>query len=167
MGTYPPVAGQEAAQIASTYALRDDSWIFPTYRENTVALDRRVPASSVLQDWKGNEAGSADLSDRNIFPSNIVIGAVVLQAVGMGMVIKSNGEDHIVLCHFGAGATSQGDVHEEMNFAGVFDVPVVVFCNSNQYAISVPRDRQTASPTIAQKALAYGFGGVRVDGMDH
>jgi pyruvate dehydrogenase E1 component alpha subunit len=166
MGTYPPIAGHEATQIASTYALHDDDWILPTYRESAVALARDVPADDVLRYWMGHEDGNDGLADQNIFPINIVIGALVPHAVGMAMAIDYKDEDRVVLCHFGDGATSQGDVHEGMNFAGVFDVPTVFFCNNNQYAISVPRDKQTASATIAQKATAYGIDGVRVDGMD-
>jgi pyruvate dehydrogenase E1 component alpha subunit len=113
-----------------------------------------------------HEGGNTALTVRNIFPFNIGVGALVPHAAGMGMAFDYRNSDQVVLCHFGDGATSEGDVHEGLNFVGVFDTPAVFFCNNNHWAISVSRERQTASETIAQKALAYGFRGVRVDGMD-
>ena len=167
MGTYAPVAGHEAAQVGSTYALEADDWVYPTYRESAVALARDVPASDVLRYWKGYEEGNVALVEQNVFPINIVIGSLLPHAAGMGMAFEYQDEQsRAVVCHFGDGATSEGDFHEALNFAGVFDAPCVFFCNNNQWAISVPRERQTASETIAQKALSYGFDGVRVDGMD-
>ncbi len=167
MGTYAPVAGHEGAQIGSTYALDRDDWVLPTYRESAIPLARDVEPSEVLRYWKGYEEGNASLVAENVFPINIVIGSLIPHATGMGMAFKYRDDySRAVVCHFGDGATSEGDFHEALNFAGVFDTPNVFFCNNNQWAISVPRDRQTASDTIAQKAIAYGFDGVRVDGMD-
>lgn len=166
MGTYPPIAGHEAAQIGSTYALRSTDPILPTYRENGVALARDVPPDAVLRYWMGQEEGNAPMADANILPFNIGVGALIPQATGIGMAIKYRGEDEVVLCHFGDGATSEGDFHVGLNFAGVFNTPTVFFCNNNQWAISTPRERQTRSNSIAQKAEAYGFEGFRVDGMD-
>jgi pyruvate dehydrogenase E1 component alpha subunit len=166
MGTYPPVIGQEASQIGSTYALRENDWVLPTYRESAVGLTRGVPPSEILRYWMGYEEGNTALTAQNIFPFNIGVGALVPHAAGMGMAFDYYDENQVVVCHFGDGATSEGDVHEGLNFAGVFDAPAVFFCNNNKWAISVPRERQTASETIAQKALAYGFRGVQVDGMD-
>jgi pyruvate dehydrogenase E1 component alpha subunit len=114
----------------------------------------------------GYEDGNEWLASRNIFPLNISIGSHLPHATGMAWAARMQGEDTVVCCHFGDGATSEGNFHEACNFAGVFDAPVLFFCNNNQYAISMPRERQTASATIAQKARAYGFDGVRVDGMD-
>jgi pyruvate dehydrogenase E1 component alpha subunit len=167
LGTYPPVVGQEAAQIGSTYALRDDDWILPTYRESAVGLVRGAAPSAILRYWMGHETGNAALVEQNVFPFNIGVGALVPHAAGMGMAFDYLGDDdRVAICHFGDGATSEGDVHEGMNFAGVFDAPTVFFCNNNQWAISTPRERQTSSETIVQRALAYGFQGIRVDGMD-
>ncbi|RRJ28142.1 thiamine pyrophosphate-dependent enzyme, partial [Halocatena pleomorpha] len=103
----------------------------------------------------------------NIMPEYIPIATQIPHAVGVawGCTLQ-NDDDTAVLCHLGDGATSEGDFHEGLNFAGVFDVPVVFVCNNNQWAISVPRERQTASETLAVKAHAYGFDGVRVDGLD-
>jgi pyruvate dehydrogenase E1 component alpha subunit len=166
MGTYPPVAGHEGAQIGSTYALADEDWILPTYRESAACLARGVPPSQVLRYWMGYEEANVHLTNQRMFPFNIGVGALVPHAAGMGMAFARGDNDRVALCHFGDGATSEGDFHEGLNFAGVFDAPTVFFCNNNQWAISVPRERQTASETIVQKALAYGVRGVRVDGMD-
>ena len=165
LGTYAPVAGQEAASVASTHALADDDWVVYQYREHgAVAVRDLTPA--YLTYWMGHEAGNADLVEKRIAPLNISIASQVPHAVGMAWASKLKGDDNVVVCHFGDGATSEGDFHEGANFAGVFDVPAVLFCNNNQWAISHPRERQTASDTIARKADAYGFEGVRVDGMD-
>ncbi|GAB3684232.1 pyruvate dehydrogenase (acetyl-transferring) E1 component subunit alpha [Salinarchaeum chitinilyticum] len=165
MGTYPPLAGQEAAQVGTTYAFAPEDWIVYQYREHGAALSRGV-IGGYLKYWMGHEAGNEALADANVFPLNISIGSQVPHAAGLGMAIDYEDDDAVVCCQFGDGATSEGDVHEGMNFTGVFDAPVVFVCNNNQWAISVPRDRQTASATISQKAEAYGFRGVQVDGMD-
>jgi len=165
MGTYPPLAGQEATQVGTTYALDSADWIVYQYREHGAALSRGV-VGPYLAYWMGHEAGNAALADANVFPLNISIGSQVPHAAGLGMAIDYEDDDAVVCCHFGDGATSEGDVHEGLNFAGVFDAPTVFVCNDNQWAISVPRGKQTASATIAQKAHAYGFRGIQVDGMD-
>ncbi len=165
LGTYPPMAGQEAAQIASTHALADSDWISYQYREHGSVIPRGLSKEYLLY-WMGHEVGNEWLADRNVFPINISIGSHIPHATGLAWASKLSGDDAVVLCHFGDGATSEGDFHEALNFAGVFDVPAIFQCNNNQYAISIHRDRQTASDTIAQKATAYGFEGVRVDGMD-
>jgi pyruvate dehydrogenase E1 component alpha subunit len=165
MGTYPPLAGQEAAQVASTHALADDDWILYQYREHGTVAAREMGHEYLLY-WMGHERGNEWLPDRHIFPVNISIASHLPHATGMAWASKLSGDDTVVACHFGDGATSEGDFHEALNVAGVFDVPAIFVCNNNQYAISVGRDRQTASSTIAQKAHAYGFRGVLVDGMD-
>jgi len=165
MGTYAPLAGQEAAQLGSSLALRADDWVLYQYREHGVVVDRGLSADYLLY-WMGHEAGNASLVGQHVAPLNICIGSHLPHATGMAWASKLRGDDGVVLAHFGDGATSEGDFHEGLNFAGVFDVPAVFFCNNNQWAISVPRERQTASATIAGKAQAYGFDGVQVDGMD-
>jgi len=165
IGTYSPLAGQEGAQIGSTHALRDDDWILYQYREHGTLATRGLDPEYIRY-WMGHEEGNAWIADRHVFPLNICIGAHIPHATGMAWASKLKGDDTVFLCHFGDGATSEGDFHEGLNFAGVFDVPAVFFCNNNQWAISVPADDQTASETIAQKAAAYGMEGVRVDGMD-
>jgi len=165
IGTYPPLAGQEAAQVASTHALMAEDLISYQYREHGAVVARGLSYEYLLY-WMGHEAGNEFLPERNIFPVNISIGSHLPHATGLAWAAKLKGDDTAVACHFGDGATSEGDFHEALNFAGVYDVPAIFICNNNQYAISVPRERQTASATIAQKARAYGMNGVRVDGMD-
>jgi pyruvate dehydrogenase E1 component alpha subunit len=165
MGTYPPLSGQEAAQVGSAMALSDGDWLFPSYREHAAAHVRGVGLERTLRYWMGDERGNA-LDDVNVFPVAVPIATQVLHATGAAWAADLRGDDAAVLCYFGDGATSEGDFHEGLNFAGVFDVPAVFFCNNNQWAISVPRERQSASATLAQKAHAYGFEGVLVDGMD-
>ena len=166
MGTYPPLAGQEGAQIGSAHALDEEDWVFPSYREHGVSLVRGLPLHRVLLYWMGHEKGNHIPDDLNIFTVAVPIATQIPHATGAAWASKLKGEEKAFVCYFGDGATSEGDFHEGLNFAGVFDTPNVFFCNNNQWAISVPRERQTASATIAQKAQAYGFEGVQVDGMD-
>jgi len=165
IGTYAPAAGQEATQIGPMYALGSSDLLSYQYREHGTVVHRGFPAA-YLSYWAGHEAGNAALTEENVVPLNISIGSHIPHATGLAWAVKKRGDDRIVLCHFGDGATSEGDFHEGLNFAGVFDVPAIFFCNNNGWAISIPRERQTASATIARKATAYGFDGVRVDGMD-
>jgi pyruvate dehydrogenase E1 component alpha subunit len=165
LGTYASMAGQEGSQFGSMYALDSDDWVVYQYREHGSVIDRGGLAE-YIQYWMGYEEGNAELTKHNIAPLNIGVGAHLPHAVGMAWGSKLQGDGAAVVCHFGDGATSQGDFHEAANFAGVFDVPAIFVCNNNQWAISVPAEAQTASETFAQKADAYGFPGVRVDGMD-
>jgi len=167
MGTYPPLSGQEGAQIGSAFALDpDEDWMFPSYREHGAALHMGLSLRDTLLYWMGHERGNA-IDAANLFTVAVPIATQIPHATGAAWASRLKGEDdRAFLCYFGDGATSEGDFHEGLNFAGVFDTPTVFFCNNNQWAISVPRERQTASETIAQKATAYGFEGVQVDGMD-
>jgi pyruvate dehydrogenase E1 component alpha subunit len=165
MGTYPPLSGQEGAQIGSAMALDDQDWIVPSYREHGAAYVRGLSLDQTLRYWMGDERGN-QLEDLRIFPVAVPIASQVPHATGLGMAADYRGADDVTLCYFGDGATSEGDFHEGLNFAGVYDTPTVFFCNNNQWAISVPREQQTRSETIAQKAVAYGMEGVQVDGMD-
>ncbi|MFC6905254.1 pyruvate dehydrogenase (acetyl-transferring) E1 component subunit alpha [Halalkalicoccus tibetensis] len=166
MGTYPPLSGQEGAQVASAHALDEADWTFPSYREHGAALVRGLSLERTLLYWMGHEDGNAVPNGANVFTVAVPIASQLPHAVGWAWAAKLDGADEAAICYFGDGATSEGDFHEALNFAGVFDTPNVFFCNNNQWAISVPRERQTASETLAQKATAYGFEGVQVDGMD-
>jgi len=166
MGTYPPLSGQEGAQIGSVHALADDDWLFPSYREHGAMLVKGLSLRQTILYWMGHERGNVRDDDTNVFSIAVPIATQIPHATGAAWASKLEGEDRAFLCYFGDGATSEGDFHEGLNFAGVFDVPAVFFCNNNQWAISVPRERQTKSATLAQKATAYGFEGVQVDGMD-
>jgi len=165
MGTYPPLSGQEGAQIGSVHALADDDWLFPSYREHAAMLHKGLSLKQTLLYWMGHEEGNVR-DDENIFSVAVPIATQIPHATGAAWASKLRDENKAFLCYFGDGATSEGDFHEGLNFAGVFDVPAVFVCNNNQWAISVPRGRQTRSATLAQKADAYGFEGVQVDGMD-
>ena len=168
IGTYAPLAGQEAAQVGAAYALADEDYCFPTYRDHAIYLARGLDLEDVLLhlNGEGNYVDREASESLRTFPPTIPIATQLPHAVGVGMAADYRGDDCASLVSFGDGATSEGDFHEGMNFAGVFDAPTVFFCQNNHWAISVPRERQTASATIAQKAEAYGFEGVRVDGND-
>jgi pyruvate dehydrogenase E1 component alpha subunit len=165
VGTYAPAIGQEASQVGSTHALCGDDWIVYQYREHGAVVARGLTPDYLVY-WMGHEHGNASLVDRHIAPLNITIADQIPHAVGMAWGAKLKGDDTVVVCHFGDGATSEGDFHEAANFAGVFETPCVLFCNNNGWAISQPAERQTASETFVEKADAYGIEGVRVDGMD-
>jgi pyruvate dehydrogenase E1 component alpha subunit len=166
MGTYPPLSGQEGAQIGSVYALDDEDWVFPSYREHAVGYVQGWDLSDIMLYWMGHKAGKVAPEGVNMFTLAVPIATQIPHATGAAWASELKDEDKAFLCYFGDGATSEGDFHEGLNFAGVYDVPAVFFCNNNQWAISVPREKQTASATLAQKAHAYGFEGVQVDGMD-
>ncbi len=165
-GTYAPIWGQEACQIGSTYVLQKNDWIFPAFREIGATLMMGIPLKNFLLYWMGNEMGSRAPEGINVMPVSVPVGTQTLHAVGTAWAAKIKGEKIVTLVYFGDGATSKGDFHEAMNFAGVFKTPTIFFCQNNQFAISVPRSRQTASATLAQKAIAYGFDGIQVDGND-
>ena len=166
MGTYPPLSGQEASQIGSVYAMDEEDWVIPSYREHGIGFVIGWELYQILLYWMGHREGKVAPEGVNMFTPAVPIATQVLHATGAAWASKLQGEDRAFVCYFGDGATSEGDFHEGLNFAGVYDVPAVFFCNNNQWAISVPREQQTASATLAQKAHAYGFEGVQVDGMD-
>lgn len=164
--TYPPCLGQEAAQIGSIAALEEADWMFPSYREHGCYLWRGAEMKWMFAYLMGSELGMKIPEGKNNFLVAIPIATQTLHAVGAAWAAKILGHKVASIVYFGDGATSEGDFHEAMNFAGVFKTPTVFFNQNNQWAISVPRKKQTASQTIAQKALAYGFEGVQVDGND-
>lgn len=166
MLTYAPVEGQEACQIGSAYALKPEDWVFPTYRDHGAGIVRGIPLHLMYLYWMGNEEGCKIPKDVNNFPVAIPIASQIIHGVGLAIAAKIKNKKLASLVYFGDGATSEGEFHEGLNFAGVFKAPVVFVCQNNQYAISVSREKQTASQTIAQKAFAYGLDGIQVDGMD-
>ena len=166
IGTFAPVKGQEAAQIGAVAALRHDDWFVPSFRETAAATWRGAPLTSfVLFDAGYNEGARVDEGSRDL-PIAIPVASQIPHAVGLAYAVERREGDEVVMVFFGDGATSEGDFHEGLNFAGVFDLPVVFVCQNNQWAISLPREEQTASTSLAQKALAYGFPGLQVDGND-
>jgi pyruvate dehydrogenase E1 component alpha subunit len=165
-GTYAQMEGQEASLVASTYPLQPQDWMVTSYRETGAMWLHGVPLKHLSLYWMGNEFGSHMPDGVRVLPISIPVGSHPLHAVGLAYASKYRQEGSVAVTYFGDGATSEGDVHEAMNMAGVYQVPCIFFCQNNQYAISVPVQAQTAAPTIAQKALAYGFPGIRVDGND-
>jgi pyruvate dehydrogenase E1 component alpha subunit len=165
-GTYAPIWGQEACQVGSAYALQKGDWVFPAFREIGATLMMGIPLKNFYLYWMGNEMGSRAPEGINVMPVSVPVGTQTLHAVGAAWAAKLKGDKIVTLVFFGDGATSKGDFHEAMNFAGVFKTPTIFFCQNNQFAISVPRSLQTASKTLAQKAIAYGFDGIQVDGND-
>src|SRR3989344_465059 len=166
LGTYAPVLGQEASQVGTAFAINNNDWVFPTFRENGVLITRGYPMHMILQYWGGDERGQKCPVDMNIFPISVPVSTQIPHAVGAAWASKLKNDDAAALCYLGDGATSKGDFHEAMNFAGVFKVPCVFIVQNNQWAISLSRKKQTSSETLAQKAIAYGFEGIQVDGND-
>lgn len=166
IGTYPSILGQEAAQVGSALAIAQTDWVFPSFREMGMHITLGYPIEQLFRYWAGDERGMQAPADLNIFPICVAVGSHIPHAVGAALAARLRGDPIAVVAYFGDGATSKGDFHEGFNLAGVFQAPVVFICQNNQWAISVPVARQTTSATIAQKALAYGFDGVQVDGND-
>ncbi|MEU8622548.1 pyruvate dehydrogenase (acetyl-transferring) E1 component subunit alpha [Streptomyces sp. NPDC048623] len=165
LGLWPSSSGQEAAQIGSGRALRDEDHVFPSYREHGVAWCRGIDPTQLLGLFRGVSHGGWDPATANFHLYTLVIGSQALHATGYAMGVAKDGADSAVIAYFGDGASSQGDVSEAFNFAAVYNAPVVFFCQNNQWAISVPTERQTRVP-LYQRAQGFGFPGVRVDGND-
>lgn len=166
IGTFAPVKGQEAANIGATATLRDSDWMVVAFRETAGQLMRGQSMDDLLLYYAGyNEGGYVEEGVHNL-PVSIPVGSQTLHAVGLGWAMKYRGTDDVAMVFFGDGATSQGDFHEALNFAGVFKTPSIFICQNNHWAISLPRSKQTASKTLAQKALAHGVPGIQVDGND-
>jgi len=166
MLTFASGIGQEAAAVGSAFALQQQDWMFPSFRENSAFMVRGMPPELLYQYWTGDERGNKIPDNLNCFTVSVPVASQITHAVGAAWAMKLRKEKNIAMVYFGDGATSKGDFHEGMNFAGVFKVPCVFVCQNNQWAISMPRSHQTASETIAQKAFAYGFDGAYVDGND-
>lgn len=166
LAVYPPLLGQEAAQVGATFALEHDDFVFPSYRELGAALVKGVDLVEYLQFYRGSRHGGGyDPSKHSFGMVCVPVASQILHAIGYALGAKLEGRPIVTMPFFGDGATSQGDFHEGCNFAAVFKAPVVFFCQNNGWAISVPLSQQTVAP-IWQKASAYGFPGVRVDGND-
>ena len=166
IGTYAMLEGQEAVQIGSALAMEPNDFVFPSYREHGVQITRGLPMEVLLAYWKGLPNAGWDIEKYRTGIVTVPIASQLPHAVGYSYMAKLRGESTVTSVYFGDGATSEVDFHSGMNFAGVWKTPTVFICANNLYAISVPYEKQTASDTIAQKAQAYGFDGLRVDGMD-
>lgn len=174
-GFFAESTGQEACQIGAGYALTPSDWIYPIYRDSGLCLMRGVSVKSLIDQMmansedvqKGRQMGTHwSFREANIVSISSPIATQLLHAVGTAYAAKYKNEKIVAYTSFGDGATSQGEFHAAMNLAGVFKLPVVFLCQNNQYAISLPVRRQTASENIAIKAWAYGFEGIQVDGND-
>ena len=165
LALWPPLLGQEAAQIGSGRALREDDFVFSSYRENGVAYCRGVDLTDLLRVWRGNASAGWDPYAINMAPPQVIIGAQTLHATGYAMGVLADGADSVAVTYFGDGATSQGDVNEAMVFAASYQAPVIFFCQNNQWAISEPVRLQAHVP-IAHRAPGFGIPSVRVDGND-
>lgn len=166
IGTYAPGRGQEGAQVGFVNALEKGDWYVPMYRDSAGMLAFGMPAHQLLQYWGGDERGMQIPEALNMLPLAVPVATQLPHAVGLAMARWLQGERSVTLTCTGDGGTSKADFHEALNFAGIYDLPVVFCVENNQWAISVKRDQQTASMTIAQKAVAYGFEGILVDGND-
>ncbi len=164
--TYTPFEGHEAIQITAARLMDAKDWAFPCYRESAFYITRGAPMHALFTYLKGHEDGMAIPDKTNDMPLSIPVGSQIAHAPGAAYSQKLAKNGGLSVAFFGDGASSQGDFHEALNFAGIYKLPVVFICSNNQYAISTPRQLQTAAQTIAQRALGYGIEGVQVDGMD-
>ena len=166
IGTFAPTSGQEASQVGSAAVLRPTDWMVPSFREAAAQIWRGAPMENIILYFGGyNEGGRIEDNSKDL-PISVPVASQILHAVGLGWAVNYRKTDEVVMTFFGDGATSEGDFHEGMNFAGVYQTPVIFLCQNNHWAISVPRSKQTRSETLAQKALGYGIPGIQVDGND-
>ncbi|VAV94126.1 Branched-chain alpha-keto acid dehydrogenase, E1 component, alpha subunit [hydrothermal vent metagenome] len=166
LATYAQFEGQEASQIGAVAALRKQDWVVGTYRDAGAMWFHGYPWVNLILGRTGDERGGRAPDGVNVTPPSITVGGHMIHAVGTAWASRIKGDDSVSLTFFGDGATSEGDFHEAMNFAGVYKTPTIFMCQNNGWAISMPRDRQTASKTIAHKSIAYGVAGALVDGND-
>ena len=166
LGTFGSLRGQEAAQAGLALAMKAEDWLVPSFREHGLMLLRGIPGHLVYAYWNGDERGSRFPEGTRCLPCAVPVGSQLLHATGLGMALRLKGEDGVVIGCAGDGASSQGDFHEALNFAGVFKARTVFFIQNNQWAISVPFKKQTAAASIAQRADGYGIRGMQVDGND-
>jgi pyruvate dehydrogenase E1 component alpha subunit len=166
LAVYPSSRGQEACQIGAVAALRPADWLFPTYRDSMAVAARGIDPVEVLTLLRGSWHCGYDPAVTRVAPQCTPLATAAPHAVGVAHAAKLRGEDSVALVMLGDGATSEGDTHEALNFAGVWRSPVIFFVQNNGYAISVPLAKQTAAPTLAHKGIGYGIPGVLIDGND-
>lgn len=166
LGTFAPIKGQEASQLGAVAALEPRDWMVPCFRETAAQLWRGTPMESILLYFGGLDEGGRIPDGQKDLPVAIPVASQLLHAVGLAWAAKYRKSDEVAMTFFGDGATSEGDFHEALNFAAVYQTPTVFVCQNNQWAISIPRSKQTRSRTLAQKALAYEMPGLQVDGND-
>lgn len=166
IGTFPPIKGQEASQMGAIFQLTDNDWFVPAFRETAAEIWRGRSLESVLLYYNGYNEGTEIPANQKDFPMAIPVSSQILHATGLGYAAHYKKTGEIVMVFFGDGATSEGDFHEALNCAAVYNTPVLFVCQNNHWAISIPLKQQTKSGSIAQKALSYGMPGIQVDGND-
>ena len=166
LGTYASSLGQEAVSVGAAAAMEPDDVLVPNFREHGGQLWRGVTSQELFLYWGGDERGNDFAGPREDFPICVPVGSHAPHAVGVALAFRLRGEKRAAVCIIGDGATSKGDVAEALNMAGVWKVPAVFVINNNAWAISVPREKQSAAATLAQKAVAAGIPGEQVDGND-
>ncbi|OWY73182.1 pyruvate dehydrogenase (acetyl-transferring) E1 component subunit alpha [cyanobacterium TDX16] len=166
IGTYGPALGQEAASLGPAYVLSKNDWMVPSFREPAAMIYRGWPMERLMLWWGGNEIGSSTPQGIRDTPICVPVASQCLYGAGIAWGCKLRHDGTVALCFVGDGGTSEGDFNEAMNVAGAFNLPLVCIVQNNQWAISLPRKKQTAAATIAQKAIAFGFNGMQVDGND-
>jgi pyruvate dehydrogenase E1 component alpha subunit len=166
LAVYPSSRGQDACQVGAALALRDQDWLFPTYRDSVAILTRGVPAEETLTLLRGDWHCGYDPYAYRVAPQCTPLATNTLHAVGLAHAARLRRQDQVALVLLGDGATSEGDTHEALNFAAVWKAPVVFLVQNNGYAISVPLAKQTAAPTLAAKGIGYGVPSLLIDGND-
>ncbi len=166
MLTYAPIKGQEAAQVGVIAALEKQDWMVPAFREMAGMLYKGASLKQLYLYWYGNEEGNHFDEDLRILPISVPIASQINHGAGVAYAAKVQKKEEVAVAYVGDGGTSHGEFHEGVNFAAVFDLPLIVIIQNNQWAISTPREVQTKAETLAQKAVAYGIQGIQVDGND-
>ena len=166
MLTYAPIKGQEAAQVGVVAALQPQDWFVPAFREMAGMLYKGASLKQLYLYWYGNEEGNHFDKDLHILPISVPIASQINHGAGIAYASKFQKKEEVTVAYVGDGGTSHGEFHEGVNFAAVFDLPLIVIIQNNQWAISTPREVQTRAKTLAQKANAYGIQGIQVDGND-
>lgn len=166
MFTYPPIIGHEAIQIAAANIIRDEDWLVPAFREVALMMEKGVKLEEVFLYYMGNEEGSNFKNTDKVLPICVPIGSQILHATGIAYSVKHQKKDEVVFTYIGDGGTSEGDFSEGLNFAAVWKAPIIFTIQNNQYAISVPVEKQTKSINLAVKSVAFGMPGIKVDGND-
>ncbi len=166
LAVYPSSHGQDACEVGAVLALREQDWLFPTYRDSVAIVTRGVDPVEVLSLLRGHQHCGYDPNRHRVAPQCTPLATNTLHAVGLAHAARLKGEDTVALVLLGDGATSEGDTHEALNFAAVWKAPVVFLVQNNGYAISVPLSKQTAAPSLAHKGVGYGIPGVLIDGND-
>lgn len=166
LAVYPSSRGQEACQVGATSALRDGDWLFPTYRESMALVNRGIDPVEVLALLRGSSHCGYDPHAHNTAAQCTPLATQLVHCAGTAYGLKRRGTDAVALGFIGDGATSEGDFHEALNFAAVFDAPAIFFVQNNKYAISVPLEKQTKAPSLAYKGVGYGVASEQIDGND-